>query len=314
MRPTGTLVFHHNGIGDHVMNLPALRLLAQYAPRPVCIVAGDVPAAFLYQEPDVHSQILMHFSPGRYAHVFDPTSPRLSHRFEYFVSLATWDAPAIHTLKERSGARSTLGLFSGFSVRSEADDAHDIHRLVVLAMPFAPGARLEDSTAPCVFARDTQSLRATMVPRGRRLLVIHPDTRLEKMWLIERYDPLVRAFLDGAQHWHAAILNLPSARLPRAIQTRRLHSVTGATLAESMKLVPGADLFLGIDSRMLHVADLCRVPSVALFGATTARQFGFILGDNIYTHNLVARNLQALNVTPVLMSLQRGVAQVECRR
>ena len=46
-RGRGTLVFHHNGIGDYIMSLPALRLLAQAAPKPVCLVSGNGPASFL---------------------------------------------------------------------------------------------------------------------------------------------------------------------------------------------------------------------------------------------------------------------------
>jgi ADP-heptose:LPS heptosyltransferase len=42
-----------------------------------------------------------------------------------------------------------------------------------------------------------------------------------------------------------------------------------------MGLVATADLFVGIDSSMLHAADLARVPGVGLFGPTRAVEWGF---------------------------------------
>jgi ADP-heptose:LPS heptosyltransferase len=38
--------------------------------------------------------------------------------------------------------------------------------------------------------------------------------------------------------------------------------------------VRSADAFLGVDSCMLHAADLFRVPSVGLFGPTRPSEFG----------------------------------------
>ena len=48
-----------------------------------------------------------------------------------------------------------------------------------------------------------------------------------------------------------------------------------------MALVTEADFFLGIDSCMLHAADFAGVPSVGLFGPTSAAEFGFLVGPHI---------------------------------
>jgi ADP-heptose:LPS heptosyltransferase len=48
----------------------------------------------------------------------------------------------------------------------------------------------------------------------------------------------------------------------------------GIALDTAMCLVSQASLFVGVDSCMLHAADLFRVPSVGLFGPTNAIEFG----------------------------------------
>jgi len=47
-----------------------------------------------------------------------------------------------------------------------------------------------------------------------------------------------------------------------------------------MAIVEEADLFLGVDSCMLHVADLNRIPGVGLFGPTSAKTFGFRFSEH----------------------------------
>lgn len=47
---------------------------------------------------------------------------------------------------------------------------------------------------------------------------------------------------------------------------QRLVRVERLRLGVALALVSLSDLFLGVDSCMLHMADLCRVPGVGLFG------------------------------------------------
>jgi ADP-heptose:LPS heptosyltransferase len=44
-----------------------------------------------------------------------------------------------------------------------------------------------------------------------------------------------------------------------------------------LAILKHADLFLGIDSCLLHAADLFRIPGVGLFGPTDPRRWGFRL-------------------------------------
>lgn len=71
----------------------------------------------------------------------------------------------------------------------------------------------------------------------------------------------------------------------------------GLPLDLSMGLVAEADLFLGIDSCMLHAADLAPVPGVALFGLTRSMTWGFRFGPH---RNIDRRSMSGITVVDVL--------------
>jgi ADP-heptose:LPS heptosyltransferase len=60
----------------------------------------------------------------------------------------------------------------------------------------------------------------------------------------------------------------------------RVIPCLGLPLDLTMGLVANADLFVGIDSCMLHAADLARVPGVGLFGLTRSAAWGFRFGPH----------------------------------
>jgi ADP-heptose:LPS heptosyltransferase len=73
-----------------------------------------------------------------------------------------------------------------------------------------------------------------------------------------------------------------------------------------MGLVANADLFVGIDSSMLHAADLARVPGVGLFGPTRAATWGFRFGP----HRHVDRSTMAdITVEEVLSAMEDLAAE-----
>ncbi|WP_025736064.1 glycosyltransferase family 9 protein [Mycobacterium genavense] len=68
-----------------------------------------------------------------------------------------------------------------------------------------------------------------------------------------------------------------------------------------MSMVANADLFLGIDSCMLHAADLARVPGVGLFGPTRSATWGFRFGPH---RHIDQRKMADISVDAVLDALE----------
>jgi ADP-heptose:LPS heptosyltransferase len=74
-----------------------------------------------------------------------------------------------------------------------------------------------------------------------------------------------------------------------------------------MGLVGEADLFVGVDSCMLHVADLFRVPGVGLFGPTRPRQWGFRFG--LHRHVVTEGDMSEIREDEVLGALEAVLAE-----
>jgi ADP-heptose:LPS heptosyltransferase len=79
-------------------------------------------------------------------------------------------------------------------------------------------------------------------------------------------------------------------------------SLPGLPLSYAMALVAASDLFLGVDSCMLHAADFHRVPGVGLFGPTSPRRWGFRFGP--HRHVAVAGAIDQIGTAEVLAALE----------
>jgi ADP-heptose:LPS heptosyltransferase len=73
----------------------------------------------------------------------------------------------------------------------------------------------------------------------------------------------------------AWVVGMGQEELNVGCERHRVFPHLGLPLDLAMGLVASADLFVGIDSSMLHAADLARVPGVGLFGPTRAATWGF---------------------------------------
>jgi len=71
--------------------------------------------------------------------------------------------------------------------------------------------------------------------------------------------------------------------------------------------VAESDLFVGVDSCMLHVADMARIPGVGLFGPTNAKEFGFYIGPHIMIQ--AEGSMEKIGAGQVTEALNRLVAQ-----
>jgi D-sedoheptulose 7-phosphate isomerase len=82
----------------------------------------------------------------------------------------------------------------------------------------------------------------------------------------------------------------------------RITPCHGLPLTTSSALVELADLFLGVDSCMLHAADLFRVPSVGLFGPGGHIEFGFRFGPHRYVFS--KGSMESISAGEVLSALE----------
>jgi ADP-heptose:LPS heptosyltransferase len=289
-----------NGIGDHIIALPAVRALAS-------TLQGNLALVCLEQAKD-----LFYSGLGlRRVHVvserrYDPrVVAGLIQGCDCFISFERCDNPSTQSLLTLLSPAHSVGHLDGFERRvalqnrAAADAAFDVAR------QFDATLQIENFTQPFVERGGLRALRNSMATKlGYRpsLLAIHCETAAHKAWRTESFAQAVAAFLDHRPNWIAVIVGLDGQGILAGAKGGRTFSLCGLTLRRSMEVVADADLFVGIDSCMLHVADISRVPTVAVVGPGTEPGF-----DIRYTRHRVVRapiSLDELGPDPVTAALE----------
>lgn len=276
------VVFFANGLGDTILALPALRALAAlYGGRLtlVCDVGGHklllselrtrktVAVAMKRNVPDWTREFQVD-------HVV-----RRVEKCDFFVSLVPWHSGSLQRLFERLRPRNSIGFFEQYGIsvaldfcKHTADLSFDIPRRL------DPSLRFEDYCAPPRLSRKSQQVAArvrALIPPRYRILVIHADTGSNKMWPAERFVQVLDTFLDRHSDFVVILVGGSPQSLDRGRHQDRIIPLYGLALDVSLRMVELADVFLGVDSSILHAADFFRIPSVGLFGDSNPNEFGF---------------------------------------
>src|SRR6185369_15054261 len=121
----------------------------------------------------------------------------------------------------------------------------------------------------------------SLLEPGTRTLSVQMDTRAPKNWDENRWVESVDAFLDQHSDFVVLLVGKRPVDTSQWRNSGRVIPCYGLSLPSSCCLVAESDFFIGIDSCLLHVADMARVPGVGLFGPTNAKEFGFYIGPHI---------------------------------
>src|SRR5262249_48126309 len=138
-------------------------------------------------------------------------------------------------------------------------------------------------------------LRQTL-PAGSQVLVVHADTKPEKMWETTNFIATLDLFLQRHPEFVVWVVGTEDLQLNGGQQGGKVRRYLRLPLGQAMALVAEADLFLGVDSCMLHVADLFRVPGVGLFGPTLPAEWGFRFGTHLH---LVGNDGELASIQPL---------------
>jgi ADP-heptose:LPS heptosyltransferase len=175
-----------------------------------------------------------------------------------------------------------------------------------LVLQIEPQLRLEDFAQPPVlkelYHQRARQLRQAL-PAGSKVLVVHADTKPEKRWPTARFVATLDLFLQSHPEFVVWVIGTEDLKLNSGPQGGKIRRYLRLPLGQAMALVSEADLFLGIDSCMLHVADLFRVPGVGLFGPTSPAEWGFRFGPH---HHQIGSEGQLETIEPreVLAALE----------
>ncbi|WP_197517795.1 glycosyltransferase family 9 protein [Mycobacterium sp. E796] len=286
-----------SNIGDAVLTLPTMRALGEMFTAPLTMVCPKVAFDLCFREVSdrhVDTTGLPLTGPRPL-----PPLPHRSRDYEalaseigpvdVFIDTLTWDSlssTVIRPLVQRLAPTTTIGFPTDYAYDFVVarEDCHAAELAFKLAHLFNPSARLEAYAQPVPIPRsvseEARSIRAAL-PAGTKVLVVHADTDwAEKRWPVTRFIDLLDRFLSRHPEFVAWIVGMGHEELNVGHERDRVFPHLGLPLDLAMGLVANADLFLGIDSCMLHAADLARVPGVGLFGPTRSATWGFRFGPH----------------------------------
>ena len=282
------VAFFCNGYGDNFLNLPALRALCRLFEGRLTLVCRQGPDLFCFDDLGVNRRIALDARFNGEDYHFDAVAAAAEiGQCDLFLSLVPWSSSSLSNLLDTWGDIASIGFIENYTRRlrldynkPSADLAFDIVRSL------RPDYQLHDFVEPLRYpAERRQDVREifSMLKPGTRTLCVHMDTRSPKNWHENRWVEALDAFLDKRTDFIALLVGSPERPIDTA-QWRNAGRVIpcyGLSLPSSCCLVAESDFFIGIDSCMLHVADLARVPGVGLFGPTKAKEFGFYIGPHI---------------------------------
>lgn len=284
VRARRPVVFIANGFGDHILSLPAIRAMHALFPGQLGLVTqraaykafhGGLPWQSVIEfEVGVHAKIGRSFDAEDLARRMDPC--------DGFFSLNTWHNEHVDELLGRLKPRWSIGFSRRFRVPARLESNHTADRIFSVPLALDSALEIDDFAEPVFVDPTTRADTAALLdslPQHSRLLVVHNETLPHKIYPMPLFRRILVEFLD--RHPDVYVLSVP--RRPQGLERSdgsRILEAAGLPLPAAFTTVQAANLFLGVDSVFLHVADLARVPSVGLFGPTDPARWGFRFGPN----------------------------------
>ncbi len=275
-------------IGEAIVTLPTVRALSEMFTAPLTMICPKFIFDLCLWDVSPHLVDITGLPAAGVAPRRVPDYGALAAQVgsvDVFINTVPWNLISnsfVRPLRESLGPKTSIGFkidHDSYDIVAPKDVDHAADLIFNLARLFDPSARIETyaqpvSVSPTVREK-ARSIRAA-VPRQTKVLVVHADTDwVEKRWPVTRFIDLLERFLSRHRDYVAWIVGMGHEELNVGEERDRIFPYLGLPLDLTMGLVANADLFVGIDSSMLHAADLARVPGVGLFGPTRPATWGF---------------------------------------
>jgi ADP-heptose:LPS heptosyltransferase len=303
------VVFFANGIGDAILTLPALRALTEVFPERLTLVTHGS-AGYVDLLKPLATKRQLYIESGTKCDWEEDYIKRLAAtigKCDLFVSLVAWHSQSLGYLIDRLAPARSIGYSPRYDFSLPRDYTKHTAELTFDAVrTISPNLSLRDYLDPPTYpegsVRMAQEVRSAL-GHGVRLLAVHMETLPEKLWDPARLSEFLDRFLVGHPDFIAMFVNHSEYSLTLQSETLRERVITqrGLSLQDALCLVHYADCFLGADSCMLHAADFGRVPAVGLFGATSAAEFGFLVGPHVVIQT--QSDVKEIEVSTVLAAM-----------
>lgn len=300
-------VFFDNAIGDSFIALPALRALSKLTDGRMSLITcvdkcGKINYT-IFQELALKNIYGIKIAETEKGKEFDPEelADLLKHA-DLFIYMNTWmlSPDKMKWLFDTFHPKTSVGFYKYMTLSLPfSKEVHSADLLFRFPQCFDKTLSIEDYSYPPPLPIQVNEFIADIkqkLPEDIRLLVIHADTKPDKSWPFQNY----RLLLDKLMEKYPEIVvvfvgvKLPDVKSCK-YYNRILEFGQALPFIADWAFVSIADVFLGIDSAFLHIADLYQVPAISLFGPTTPLEWGIRFSK--YHRCLAATHQQMENIT-----------------
>lgn len=291
----GVLIITGSMIGDVILSTGAIaEIVRRHAGAPVTVVCSPG-TAILFRHVPAETEIIALAKQKRGGHWLDLyrrlRRRRWSRIYDFRNSVAG---------RFLNGPRVTPRRFGG----------EVVHKVAEASTILGEGPAL----APVLWLADEGEGLPAAVKAAKRLLVLGPGaTRAGKAWPVERFAGLAGVLTARGGLLEGAVVvptggpmdREAAAIIGRGVPAKRFVDLTGADLLTTAALMARADLFVGNDSGMMHLAAASGAPTLGLFGPTDERLYG-PWGER-------SRPVRAPGVKVVFGKTSKTVSRTDCQ-
>lgn len=247
-------------IGDVVLSTALLeRVLAAHPNATVDIAVGPLAAELFSGMPNLGKVHVIH-KQKRHMHYWHVWRAFAAQRYDYIFDLRT---PLLRYMLRGKHKR-------GFTKSSALHRAKQFAALWPAEAPIRLRVWLHD---------EVRSAVAAQRPTGRLIVLAPTANWFGKQWPQKKFAALKLHTLPGFEQAHFVVLGAKheAVNIDDFIQTlppeRTLSLVGATTIAGAAAWVETADMFIGNDSGLGHIAAACHTPSLTLFGPTNEQLY-----------------------------------------
>jgi ADP-heptose:LPS heptosyltransferase len=309
------VVFHVNGYGDRLMGLPTIRALSSLFGGRLQIVGAIDDGELFYQGLELDSIVEMRYSWQGERCFDDAALAECLTDCDLFISLNTWSSSSLNKLLKKLDSAMTIGLDENFQIQLPyLPTEHYIDSVFRSVQYLDPTLTPEKFVGPPIRSAVESSIAGRFQQSRQpfqRVLAVHTQTEVAKMWPLDRFASVLSSFLNLHPEYLVIILDPEPTELKDLLDRERVSFFVDRSLAEIFALVGIADLFLGIDSCLLHAADLAGIPGIGLFAHTNPQKFGFRFAPHYHIIDRSMAEIDSARVLNLLLELAEDLGALE---
>ncbi|WP_453963889.1 glycosyltransferase family 9 protein [Bradyrhizobium elkanii] len=303
------LIFFANGIGDGVLVTPALRAVHRSFHGRARFVFQDGPDRFLFNEYGRAETgfVNTNLNAQRDGRDF-PVDVLREHikGCDLFLCFAEWISESLIELKDSCAPKVSVGFFPDFDICvPRTPTLHQFDVMFSIPQTAFPELEIEKFSIPLTFSSEVKGAGDDILSAlgSRTCIALHPESSItDKSYSDQSLRVLIRHLLESTEAT-ICVFGQRDAYSSLESESCRIVVFNYLPLELASYLISKMSLFVGVDSCFLHIADLCRVPTVGLFGPTDPAIWGCRFAPHTHIRAQAVNEIDKSDVTEAVRSL-----------